>query len=78
MDSLPGVVDVNGLSRFGPVPPEDAEQLPVGGDQGAVPISEGLTSLSFPIEVQGLVFFSFKSCVSQLSVDQISRNLVHF
>ena len=24
------------------------------------------------------VFFSFKSCVSQLSVDQISRNLVHF
>ena len=26
----------------------------------------------------GLVFFSFKSCVSQLSVDQISRNLVHF
>ena len=25
-----------------------------------------------------LVFFSFKSCVSQLSVDQISRNLVYF
>ena len=22
--------------------------------------------------------FSFKSCISQLSVDQISRNLVHF
>ena len=26
----------------------------------------------------GLVFFSFKSCVSELSVDQMSRNLVHF
>ena len=42
------MVDVNGLSRFGPVPPEDAEQLPVGGDQGAVPISEGLTRFTQP------------------------------
>ena len=30
------------------------------------------------IAVWGLVTFTFKSCVSQLSVDQISRNFVYF
>ena len=30
------------------------------------------------ITVRGLVTFPFKSCVSQLSVDQISRNFVYF
>ena len=40
LDSLSGVVDVDGLPRLGPVPPQDAEQLSVGGDQGAVSISE--------------------------------------
>ena len=39
LDALPGVVDVDGLPRLGPVPPQDAEQLPVGGDQRAVPVS---------------------------------------
>ena len=45
---------------------------------GLAPSSLTFSWLSFLIEVQGLVFFSFKSCVSQLSVEQISRNLVHF
>ena len=38
LDSLPGVVDVDGLPRLGPVPSQDAEQLPVRCDQGAVAI----------------------------------------
>ena len=36
------------------------------------------SSPGLEIAVRGLVTFPFKSCVSQLSVDQISRHFVYF
>ena len=53
-----------------------AFKSPVVMDQ--LPTTSVQSSAGLEIAVWGLVTFPFKSCVSQLSVDQISRNFVYF